>query len=50
MGWKNKWPWRHNNPIKVLGQAMWIITSKGDHTRQFQGKTLYIPKENAERN
>lgn len=29
---------------------MWIITSEGDHTRQFQGKTLYIPKENAERN
>lgn len=42
--------WIESNPIKVLGQAMWIITSEGDHTRQFQGKTLYIPKENAERN
>ena len=42
--------WIESDPIKVLGQAMWIITSEGDHTRQFQGKTLYIPKENAERN
>ena len=29
----------------IMGQSMWIITSNGDHQRQFPGKTLYIPKE-----
>lgn len=24
---------------------MWIITSQGDHSRKFPGKTLYIPKQ-----
>lgn len=31
--------------IPIMGQSMWIITSDGDHHRQFPGKTLYIPKE-----
>lgn len=34
-----------SNPSKILGNTMWIITSNGDHSRQFPGKTLYIPKE-----
>lgn len=35
-----------NNPEKIKGKAVWVITSDGDQTREFPGKTIFIPKNN----
>ena len=34
------------NPEKIKGKAVWVITSDGDQTREFPGKTIFIPKNN----
>lgn len=31
--------------IKIMGNAIWVITSDGDKSRQYPGKTLFIPKQ-----
>lgn len=35
-----------SNPEKIKGKAVWVITSNGDQTREFPGKTIFIPKNN----
>lgn len=35
-----------SNPEKIMGKAVWIITSDGDQARKFPGKTIFIPKNN----
>lgn len=31
--------------IRIMGNAIWVITSNGDKTREYPGKTLFIPKQ-----
>lgn len=35
-----------SNPEKIKGKAVWVITSNGDQTREFPGKTIFIPNNN----
>ena len=35
-------------PNNVPRDTIWVITSAGDHSQKYPGRTLFIPKNNEE--